>query len=92
MTDGFQRRDDGALFEVLSETEAEIVLRAYDEAHTVSTVARETFEAHFDSAQYSLGVADIVSDGDGGVRVLLGEQIAHLTASHVAAIVTAAAH
>lgn len=61
----FQRRDTGTLYEIVNETSEEIELRAYDEGHT--------------------------ADGAGGIRLMCGEYVAHLTATSIAEIVTEAA-
>ena len=89
-TDAFQRRDSGMLYEVTGETDDSVTLCAYDEGHTVETVTREVFAAHFDPTQRALVVDAITADGAGGVRLACGEQVVHLTAAQVAAIDAAA--
>lgn len=89
-TDAFQRRDSGMLYEVTGETDDSVTLCAYDEGHTVETVTRADFDAHFDPTQRALVVDVITADGAGGVRLACGEQVVHLTAAQVAAIDAAA--
>ena len=84
--DTFQRRDDGGLYEVVSETDEAVELRAYDEAHTACTVTRADFAAHFDPTATALQVDSIAGDGAGGVRLACGDRVVHLTAAQVAAI------
>ena len=89
--DAFQRRDTGETYEVIGEDDAGVTLRAYDEGHTVETVTRADFDAHFDPTQRALVVDVITADGAGGVRLACGGQMVHLTAAQVAAITSAAA-
>jgi len=91
MTDAFQRRDDGGLYEVVSETDSVVTLRAYDEGHTISTVSRAEFSTHFDNTQSSLPLNGYTADGAGGIRLMCGEYVVHLTATSIAEIVTEAA-
>ena len=91
MIDTFQRRDSGMLYEVTGETDDSVTLCAYDEGHTVETVTRADFDAHFDPTATALQVDSVTGDGAGGVRLACGEQVVHLTAAQVASIVAAAA-
>ena len=91
MTDAFQRRDDGGLYEVIGEDDASITLRAYDEGHTVETVTRADFDAHFDATSRSLVIDSVTGDGAGGVRLASGDRVLHLTAVQIATINAAAA-
>lgn len=91
MTDIFQRRDTGTLYEIVNETSEEIELRAYDEGHTISTVSRAEFSTHFDNTQSSLPLNGYTADGAGGIRLMCGEYVVHLTATSIAEIVTEAA-
>lgn len=86
MIDTFQRRDDGGLYEVVSETDNDVTLRAYDEGHAVSTVTRADFATHFDPTSRSLALGDVTADGAGGVRLACGEQVLHLTATQLSSI------
>ena len=89
-TDRFQRRDDGATFELIAESDADVTLRAHDEAHTVSVVDIATFAAHYDPTARTLPLDDCRGDGAGGVRLDVGDQVVHLDAAAVAAVIAAA--
>lgn len=91
MTDAFQRRDDGGLYEVTGETDEAVELRAYDEAHTACTVTRSDFAAHFDPTAIAMQVDSVTADGAGGVRLASGDRVVHLTAAQIAAINAVAA-
>jgi hypothetical protein len=91
MSDIFQRRDSGETYEVISEDDASVTLRAYDEGHTVSVVSRAEFGAHFDPTSLSLTLDAVTADGAGGVRLACGERVLHLTATQIAAINAVAA-
>lgn len=91
-TDAFQRRDSGMLYEVLSDDAASVTLRAYDEGHTVETVTRADFDAHFDPTATALQVDSVTGDGAGGVRLACSGRVVHLTAAQIAAINAAAAN
>lgn len=86
MIDTFQRRDTGMLYEVTGEDDASVTLRAYDEGHTVETVTRVDFDAHFDATSRSLVMDSITADGAGGVRLACGDRVLHLTSAQLAAI------
>lgn len=88
--DAFQRRDDGGLYEVIGETDADVTLRAYDEGHTVETVTRADFDAHFGATSLSLTLDAVAADGAGGVRLACGDRVLHLAAADVARISAAA--
>ncbi len=80
-TDAFQRRDSGMLYEVTGETDDSVTLCAYDEGHTVETVTREVFAAHFDLTQRAAIVAvthdqDETLTGDDAVVYVLDPQCA----------------
>lgn len=87
--DAFQRRDTGETYEVIGEDDAGVTLRAYDEGHTVSTVTRADFAAHFDATSLSLTLDAVAADGAGGARLVCGEMVLHLTAAQVAEVVAA---
>ena len=88
--DAFQRRDSGMLYEVTGETDDSVTLCAYDEGHTVETVTRDVFAAHFDPTATALQVDSVTGDGAGGVRLACSGRVVHLTAAQVAAIDAAA--
>ena len=86
----FQRRDTGETYEVIGEDDAGVTLRAYDEGHTVSTVTRADFAAHFGATSLSLTLDAVAADGAGGVRLACGDRVLHLAAADVARISAAA--
>lgn len=90
MIDAFQRRSDGKTFEVVTETDDTVTLRAYDQDHTVSVVSRAEIAARFDPTARSIAITSITGDGVGGVRIASGDNVLHLDAAAVAAVVTAA--
>ncbi len=91
MTEMFLRRDTGTLYELISEDQDQVELRAYDQDHNVSSISREDLAKHFDATNLALTISGVASDGAGGVRLYLGEQLVHLTPEHVALIASASA-